>query len=177
MFRSILVHGLAGGAFVGVTLFAVTLGVGDHVPPPWGMVIGYANMLVALSAIFVAIKRRRDRDLGGIIRFWSAMAMGLSISMIAGVLYVAAWDLTLAIGHIDFGAEYAKAVMLKAHAKGLSGPALAAALAKAETFRAQYNNPMVRWPMTFAEIFPVGVIVSIVSAALLCRPGFLPARD
>ena len=33
-----------------------------------------------------------------------------------------------------------------------------------------------RLPMTFAEIFPVGVLVSIVTAALLRNSRFLPAR-
>jgi len=31
-------------------------------------------------------------------------------------------------------------------------------------------------PITFTEIFPVGVLVSLVSAALLRNPRFLPAR-
>jgi hypothetical protein len=30
--------------------------------------------------------------------------------------------------------------------------------------------------MVFSEIFPVGVLVSLVSAALLRRPGFLPVK-
>ena len=40
-----------------------------------------------------------------------------------------------------------------------------------EQFKLQYANPFYRWPMTFAEIFPVGVIVSLVSAgATLQQP-------
>ena len=37
-------------------------------------------------------------------------------------------------------------------------------------------NPLLRMPMTFTEIFPVGVLVSLISAGLLCKPSFLPAR-
>lgn len=45
-----------------------------------------------------------------------------------------------------------------------------------QRFRTQYANPLFRMPMTFTEIFPVDVLVSRISAALLRKPGFLPAR-
>jgi len=34
----------------------------------------------------------------------------------------------------------------------------------------QYANPLFRLPMTFAEIFPVGVLVSLISALVLRKP-------
>jgi hypothetical protein len=43
-------------------------------------------------------------------------------------------------------------------------------------FKVMYANPWFRLPMVFSEIFPVGVLVSLVSAAMLRRPTFLPAR-
>ena len=43
-------------------------------------------------------------------------------------------------------------------------------------FVEQYRNPLFRLPMTFIEIFPVGVIVSLATAALLRNSRFLPAR-
>ncbi|MDB5970219.1 MAG: hypothetical protein JWQ90_2669 [Hydrocarboniphaga sp.] len=44
-----------------------------------------------------------------------------------------------------------------------------------EVFKAEYANPLYRLPMTFTEIFPVGV-VSAVSAGLLRNRRFLSAR-
>jgi hypothetical protein len=41
--------------------------------------------------------------------------------------------------------------------------------------RAEYANPLYRLPMTFLEIFPVGFIVALVSAALIRSSKFLPA--
>jgi hypothetical protein len=38
-----------------------------------------------------------------------------------------------------------------------------------------YNNPLFRMPMVFAEIFPVGLLIALVSAALLRNPRLLPA--
>jgi hypothetical protein len=40
-----------------------------------------------------------------------------------------------------------------------------------------YANPLFRIPMVFLEIFPVGFIVALISAALLRNPRLLPARS
>ena len=45
-----------------------------------------------------------------------------------------------------------------------------------QRFKTQYAHPLFRMPMTFTEIFPVGVLVSLISAGLLRKPSFLPAR-
>jgi hypothetical protein len=40
----------------------------------------------------------------------------------------------------------------------------------------QLPNPLIRIPLTFAEIFPIGLLAALVSAALLRNPKVLPAR-
>ncbi len=62
-------------------------------------------------------------------------------------------------------------------ASGLSGAAYAKLAAELEGMRLQYKNPFLRFPMTMAEIFPVGLLVALVSAALLRNPRFLPAQS
>src|SRR4051812_14055357 len=176
MLRNILVYGLVAGLVVAVPVNLMMIFMKDHPPLAWGMVFGYVTMLVALSAVFVAIKRYRDRELGGVIRFWPALGLGLGISVVAGIIYVLAWELSLAITHIDFAAAYADTLIAEKKAAGVSGDALAALNAEMDTFRIQYGNPLYRMPMTFAEIFPVGVLVSLVSAALLRNSRFLAVR-
>ena len=41
-----------------------------------GMVAGFASMIIALSFVFVGVKRYRDIELGGVIRFWKALGIG-----------------------------------------------------------------------------------------------------
>jgi len=176
MVRTILKYGTVAGLIVGVPLFAMTVGLGGHPQLPYGMALGYTIMLVALSAVFVAIKRHRDLDRGGVIGFWRALGLGLAISFVASLFYVAAWEAALAVGHLDFAGTYAAAVIADEKAKGVTGAALARLEAQMQGFRAEYANPLYRLPMTFTEIFPVGVLVSLISAGLLCNRGFLPAR-
>jgi hypothetical protein len=175
MLRNILIFGLIGGAIAGAALSFSTIYMQHHTPQSWSMAIGYLMMLVALSTIFIAVKRQRDIDQGGVIRFWPALAMGLGISVIASIIYVVAWEAAQALAHYDFAGDYGRAMVEHARAKG-DPAALAKAMAEAQQFKAQYADPLYRWPMTFAEIFPVGLLVSLISAALLCNSRFMPAR-
>ena len=90
--RTIVKYGVIAGLVVGAFEFATFVGFSGMPPPKYGMAIGYTTMLVALSAVFVGIKRYRDVDRGGVVGFWPAFAVGLGISFIAGLFYVAAWE-------------------------------------------------------------------------------------
>lgn len=175
MLRTILIWGAIAGLLVGVPLSVITLS-DRHGLPTHGMLIGYTIMLVALSTIFVAVKRYRDRELGGVIRFWPALGLGLGISFVAGLFYVLAWEASTALVHADFATAYANALIAQQKAAGVSGAKLAQFTAEMDHFKVQYANPLFRLPMTFIEIFPVGVLVSLIAAALLRNPRFLPAR-
>ena len=177
MRRSILKYGVVAGLVVAAGMWGTLLAFRGDMPHGWlGMALGYLSMLVALSAVFVGIKHHRDVDRGGVIRFWPAFGLGLGISAIAGVFYVFAWELAQATVVGDFAGHYAAATITNAKAGGADAAALAKLTAQMESFKLQYANPLFRLPMTFVEIFPVGVLVSLVSAAVLRNPRVLPAR-
>lgn len=177
MLQSILKNGVIAGLIVGIPMILVTLTLGDKAPSGnMGMVVGYTTMLVALSVIFLAVKRRRDVINGGVIKFLPAFLMGLGISCVAGIFYVFAWEITLSISGMDFGAIWADHLVEAARARGASEAEIAAERAKAAEFAAMYANPLYRMPMTFTEILPVGLLVSLVSALLLRNSRFMPAR-
>ncbi|HMM65681.1 MAG TPA: DUF4199 domain-containing protein [Dokdonella sp.] len=176
MFKTILKYGVIAGLIVGIPLSVMCVAMKDEPPATWGMVVGYLTMLIAFTTIFIAIKRQRDIERGGVIRFWPALGIGLGISFVASIIYVLAWEAALAITQVDFGATYTNLLIEQEKAKGVSAEALEKFTAEMREFAIQYANPMFRMPMTFAEIFPVGVLVSLISAALLRNSGFLPLR-
>ena len=49
-------------------------------------------------------------------------------------------------------------------------------IADAAAFQKSYANPLHRFPQTFLEMFPVGVLISLISAGLLRNSRLLPAR-
>lgn len=178
MLNTILKYGVIAGVIAGGGLSLTIAEAGDSVGHGLtGMAVGYAIMLVALSLVFVGVKRQRDVAGGGVIRFWPAFGMGLAISAVAGVFYVAAWELAQAtLIHGDFARTYGDAMIAQKRAAGASAAEIAQATREAADFVVQYHDPLFRLPMTFLEIFPVGVLVSLISAALLRNPRFMAVR-
>jgi hypothetical protein len=174
MLRRIVTYGPAGGA-IAIALLISTMFL-PGLNGLWSMAAGYLAMLIGLTAIFLAIKQQRDETQGGVIGFFPALGMGLAISFIAGIVYALGWEIYMAATHDDFGAQYAQMIVAHAKAHHASGAALAKAMAEAADFQRQYANPFYRLSQTFIEIFPVGVLVSLISAALLRNSRFMPAR-
>ncbi len=138
--------------------------------------LGYTVMIIALSMIFIGVKRYRDRDLGGVIKFAPAFAMGVAIAAVAGVFYVAGWETYLALSDNAFIDNYTAGIIEAKRDAGLSGAALEAIIANMEALKQQYANPLYRLPMTFIEVFPVGLVVALITAAILRNPKRFPAR-
>jgi len=176
MLPPILRYGIAAGIVVIVPMSLMLTLAGPSSSVASSYFSGYLIMILGLSLVFVAIKRYRDRVLGGVIRFAPAFLIGLGISAVAGIVYVIGWEITLAATDFGFIDDYSNAAIEAARARGATAAELAAVTAKMGEFRAQYLNPAFRLPMTFIEIFPVGLLVSLISAALLRNSRFLPAR-
>ena len=177
--RYVFIYGLLSGLVImavlitGLTLVPHGEGLGGTVHTVW---FGYLVMLVALTFVFVAVKRYRDIECGGVIRFVRAFLIGLATSGVAALAYVAIWEVYLAATDYAFMGEYVEAMLRQSEAAGVTGAALAAQRAEWEALTAQYNsNPLMRVMFTFIEIAPAGLLVSLVSAALLRNPKFLPA--
>ncbi len=172
--KYVLTYGLLSGFVIIATMTTgiVLGGEGSFLRSHW---FGYLVMLVALTFIFVGVKRYRDVERGGVIKFGAAFAMGLGIAAAAGVAYVVGWEAYLAMTDYAFMDEYIAGIVRAREAEGLSGTAMAEEIAKLESMRVSYANPLFRIPMTFLEIFPVGLLVALVSALLLRNPRLLPA--
>ncbi|SIN68001.1 Protein of unknown function [Parasphingorhabdus marina DSM 22363] len=176
MTRTALVYGIISGTIVilSMLLGIVTSGGQGF----WASeLFGYLIMLIALSMIFVGIKRHRDQELGGVIRFLPALGLGLAISAIAAFMYVFVWEMYLLSSDYAFIHEYAAGVIENARARGVTGEALGKVIADTQQLTENYGKPWYRLPITFLEIFPVGLLISLVSAALLRNPKILPARS
>jgi len=175
--RYALVYGgLAGVIAITAIIATLVLDLPSHLHSEW---FGYLVMLVALSMIFVGVKRYRDVECGGVVRFGRALVVGLGIAVVAGLIYVAGWEIFIAFSGWDFVAnylaDYTAGVVEGMRAEGATAAAIQAKQAEMQELAEMYRNPLFRMPITFAEIFPVGLLVALVSAALLRNPRLLPA--
>jgi len=175
MLRYTLIFGSISGLLVGGMLWlGVTLLAGEN--GGGSQLFGYLSMLVALSFVFVGVKRYRDIEKGGVIRFWPALGLGLLVSVMASLFYVAAWEAYLAVSGGDWMTNYIEAEIASREAAGVPGEEIATFRDQMQQMAEMYANWWFRIPLTMAEILPVGLLVSILSAALLRNPKFLPRQ-
>lgn len=175
MLRAALIYGAISGSIV-ITTMIVGMSFADDNGYSGGEIFGYTIMIVALTLIFIGVKRYRDRDLGGVIKFGPAFGLGLAIASIAGVFYVIGWEIHLAMTDYAFMDEYSKGLIAAKEKAGVTGAQLRDYIAEVNKTMEQYKNPLFRLPITFLEIFPVGLVVALISAAILRNPKAFPAR-
>ena len=100
----------------------------------------------------------------------------LGIAAVASLAYVILWEVYLSATDYAFIKDYTQSILAAHEAEGLSGPALQVAIDSMNKLEAQYANPLFRLPMTFLEIFPVGLVVALGAAAVLRNSKVLPAH-
>jgi hypothetical protein len=183
MTRIILIYGGIGALIVGSLMVAGMLSwtpdqmAGAEGSMDSGLIVGYLTQIVALTAVFLGIKHFRDRERGGVIKFLPAFLVGLGISAVASLGWVIAWEIVLASG-FNYQALMNEMMKQQAAASGLTGAALEQKIAESQAFMTLYmENPFVRMPISFIEMFPVGVIISLISALFLRNSRFMPARQ
>jgi len=170
-----LIYGGIAGA-IAVSIISAMIGMDLTSHDETAMLVTYLVMLIALSLIFAGVKRYRDVECGGTIRFGRAFLLGLGMAAMAGLVYAIGWEVFVAASGYDFMAEYSASIIEGMRADGATAAAIEAKAAEMRDFAESYNNPLFRIPMVFVEIFPVGLLVALVSAGLLRNPRMLPAR-
>jgi hypothetical protein len=174
MKKIVLISGLIAGLVSigwGVAYIAVCLNSDKPMDMGNGMLYGYASMLLAFSVIFVAIKNYRDKHNGGIISFGKAFRIGLYISLIASTIYVLIWliDYYYFIPEGSFEQQYTNYTLEALKAEGATQPELDAKAAELAKDWESYKNPFVNAMITYVEILPVGLLVSLIAALVLKR--------
>ncbi len=174
MKRNILVFGLIAGAivsaFMGTSMAISGCSAGNQTSMLTSMVVGFAGMAAAFSFIFVGVKNYRDKQNNGIITFGKAFLMGLIISLIASTMYVATWAVEFHFFMPNFIDSYTDMQINQITASGKPDTEIQAAIAEARQVNDNYKNNLLFFAMyTYAEILPVGLIITIISALILRR--------
>lgn len=174
MGRIIGIYGIVGGVIVSIGMWLSITFV--PIDGATGLATGYLAMLIALSVVFVGVKQYRDTAKGGVIRFWSAFGVSLGITCVAGLFYVAWWELYMYLTNFTFMDQFVSSTLESMKAAGTSEAEIAKFESEMNVVKVQYADPFFRMPFTFIEITPVGLLVSLISAALLCNSSFMPAK-
>jgi len=126
-------------------------------------------MLLAFSLIFVGIKNFRDRHSDGIISFGKAFRIGFFICLIASTFYVVTW-MIYSHYYPGYMEQYTAHTLEKMRAAGATQAAIDKEAADMASFTNMYNNnPFFKALLTYLEVLPVGLLVSLVAALILKR--------
>ena len=162
MKKTILTFGLISGGMMTVMMFATLPFTDSAWLQAHSMVVGYTTMVLSFMLVFFGIRSYRENIGGGTITFGRAFAVGILITLISSILYVITWEV-MYFGVPSFGEKFM--TMCVAHIKN-SG-------ASPEAIQTQLNqlkyldNPFINAALTFTEPFPVGLIITLVSALIL----------
>lgn len=168
MTKIILKFGITAGLIISVLMVA-SLSFHDSLGMGTLEILGYISMLIAFSTVFIGIKAYRDKHLGGAISFGKGFKVGILITLIASLLYVLMWIIYSNTVATDFMDNYQQYYIEELKDQGLSEQELNAQIAEMDEAMEMYKHPVFQLVITFLEIFPVGLLVTLISSFVLMR--------
>ena len=169
MRRIILICGLIAGLIVSSTMVYSMILCYRSNKFEGNMLLGYASMLIAFSMIFVGIRSYRNKYNQGVISFGKAFRIGLFIALVASSIYVIVWLIDYYLFIPDFMDRYTTHILNQAKSSGATEAEMATKTKEMAMYTDMYKNPLFVILLTYAEILPVGLIVSLISALILKR--------
>ena len=175
MKKTILIFGLISGVISSLMMIA-SVPLMNRPDFDHGYVLGYTTIVLSLMLIFFGVRSYRDNVGKGHISFGRAFLVGLAITVISCIFYVATWQVIYYNFMPDFMDKYGAHVLTKMQASGTTAAAIQQKAEELDKLKVMYKNPLFNAAMTFIEPFPVGLVITLLSAAVLRkRPPSQPA--
>jgi len=168
MRKIVLTFGLISGAILSAMML-ITLPFHDEIGFDRSLIVGYTTMVLAFLMVFFGVKSYRDNVAGGSVTFGRAFMVGLMITAVATVCYVATWELVYHKFAPDYLDKYAAYSVEKASKSGATDAQIAAKTKEMAEFKEMYKNPLINIAFTFLEPLPVGLLFTLVAAGVLSR--------
>jgi hypothetical protein len=168
MKKTILTFGLISGAISSLVMVAI-VPFKDRIGFERGPVIGYTSIVLSFLLVFFGIRSYRDNIGNGHITFLKAFTVGISITLISCICYVVTWEIIYYNFLPDFWDKYGAHLVEKLRASGASPAAVQAKLEEVTRYKELYKNPLLNAVLTFIEPFPIGLVITLISALALKR--------
>lgn len=168
MKKTVLTFGVISGVISSV-LMAAHVPFVDQIGWDNGMIVGYTAIVLSFLLVFFGIRSYRDNVNGGLISFPKAFSVGILITLISCAFYVVTWEILYFKVMPDFAEKLTNHMVEQVRNSGASPTEVAAQLEETKVFLEWYKNPFINAAITFIEPFPVGLVVTLISAAVLRR--------
>ena len=165
--KTILTFGLISGVLASVLMIATLPFFKDFEHGNKGLIVGYTSIVLVALLIYFGIRSYRDNLAGGAITFGRGFTIGLGITLISCVIYVVAWEIVyFNFMHGSMDTYFARLIQQAQSSPG-TPEAIQAKVAAIRHSQQLYENPFVNALYTFIEPFPVDVVITLISAAIL----------
>ena len=169
MRKIVLTFGLIAGAIMSAMML-ITFQFHDQIGfGRTGYIVGYTSMVLAFLMVYFGVRSYRDNVAGGRVGFGRAFAIGMLITVVGSVCYVATWEVVYYKFMPDFADKYAAYAVDKAKQAGATDAQIAAKEKEMAEFKEAYTKPLVNIAYTFLEPLPVGLLITLVTAVALSR--------
>ena len=168
MKKIVLTFGLISGV-VSATLMSVNMAFADRIGFDRGVYLGYTVIVISFLFVYFGIRSYRDTVLNGRISFGKAFQAGILITLISCGFYVGTWLVTYYQFMPDFADKYAAYLVEDKRARGASQAEIDITVKQGEEMKRMLENPLMNAAMTFTEPFPVGLLITLISAAVLAK--------
>jgi hypothetical protein len=161
MINNIFKKGILGGILVSIVMISMTYYMKTNPGQEPSAIIGFISMFLAFSFVLLGIKQERESN-NGAITFGRAFLTGFAISFVISTIYVLVWLVIYYNFFPDFMEKYSEMVL-----KNTNPEELAAKTAEMNQMKEWYKNPLMIILLTYMEIFPIGIVVSLIGALIL----------
>jgi hypothetical protein len=168
MKKTVLTFGLISGA-VSAVMMVGTLPLLHRIGFDKGLYVGYTAIVLSFLLVFFGIRSYRENVGGGSISFGRAFAVGILITVISCLCYVITWEILYFNFMPDFWANWTNHLVEQLRASGASQAIIDAKLQEMKSLKVMMDNPLLNGAMAFIEPFPVGLLITLISAAILRR--------
>ena len=166
MKKIVLTFGLISGAMAAAMMLG-TLPFVEKIGFEKGYILGYTTIVLSALLVFFGVRSYRENVGGGRLTFGRGIAVGILITLISNACYVGTWEVINYTMMPDFADKYTAHMVERAKASGADPQQIEAKVREANDFKQMYKNPAINVALTFAEPFPIFLLVTLLSAGIL----------
>ena len=164
MRKVILVFGLIMGVILSVNIAIMVHVLYNNPDFKSNDFLGYAALVLRISMVFFGIRNYRNKQLGGYISFGRAFKTGALITLVASTMYVLVWLFYYYLVVPDFMDKYTAHVLSSCTKEDLAEKTV-----QMNSYKEMYKNPVFVILITYSEVLPIGLLVTLISSLILKR--------
>lgn len=165
MLKTSLIYGGIAGAIVTAFMLSVSFYAKDNYANFDKMEVwGYVSFLIAFSAYYFGMQAYKKNFPAEPFHYWHAVQLGAFMTLVTSAMYVLAWVIYFKNIDPEFMEKYIAFELEKLTATGASAAEIQAKADEMSSMQNWYKNDLLMALMTFAEIMPLGLIVSFILA-------------